>query len=425
MTDILLTAYDGAILGPIAKLLGWVMNGIYILMDKVGLNNVGLSIIIFTIVIYALMFPLTYKQQKFSKLSQKMNPELQAVQKKYKGKNDQASVQAMQQETQLVYEKYGVSPMGSCVQMLIQFPLWLALYRVFMNVPAYVTSVKADYMDLVSGITATDGYQDKMTSFVDAMNLASVRADFTVTDKTALSNYIVDVLYKMNSSGWEKLTDVFPSLSDLISSTHSVVEGVNKFIVLNISDTPMYVIKNGWTNHEWLFVIAALLVPIISYLTQVINIKLMPMASTGDGNDAMAQQMKTMNKMMPVFSLIMCFTVPFGLGIYWIIGALIRALQQFFLNKHFEKMDLDDIIAKNQEKAKKKREKLGISENQISNAARMNTKKIEEPEKPAKTSAEKELELEKAAAKKSNAKAGSMAAKANMVKEFNERNSRK
>ena len=425
MTDILLTAYDGAILGPIAKLLGWVMNGIYILMDKVGLNNVGLSIIIFTIVIYALMFPLTYKQQKFSKLSQKMNPELQAVQKKYKGKNDQASVQAMQQETQLVYEKYGVSPMGSCVQMLIQFPLWLALYRVFMNVPAYVTSVKADYMDLVSGIMATDGYQDKMTSFVDAMNLASVRADFTVTDKTALSNYIVDVLYKMNSSGWEKLTDVFPSLSDLISSTHSVVEGVNKFIVLNISDTPMYVIKNGWTNHEWLFVIAALLVPIISYLTQVINIKLMPMASTGDGNDAMAQQMKTMNKMMPVFSLIMCFTVPFGLGIYWIIGALIRALQQFFLNKHFEKMDLDDIIAKNQEKAKKKREKLGISENQISSAARMNTKKIEEPEKPAKTSAEKELELEKAAAKKSNAKAGSMAAKANMVKEFNERNSRK
>ena len=425
MTDILLTAYDGAILGPIAKLLGWVMNGIYILMDKVGLNNVGLSIIIFTIVIYALMFPLTYKQQKFSKLSQKMNPELQAVQKKYKGKNDQASVQAMQQETQLVYEKYGVSPMGSCVQMLIQFPLWLALYRVFMNVPAYVTSVKADYMDLVSGIMATDGYQDKMTSFVDAMNLASVRADFTVTDKTALSNYIVDVLYKMNSSGWEKLTDVFPSLSDLISSTHSVVEGVNKFIVLNISDTPMYVIKNGWTNHEWLLVIAALLVPIISYLTQVINIKLMPMASTGDGNDAMAQQMKTMNKMMPVFSLIMCFTVPFGLGIYWIMGALIRALQQFFLNKHFEKMDLDDIIAKNQEKAKKKREKLGISENQISNAARMNTKKIEEPEKPAKTSAEKELELEKAAAKKSNAKAGSMAAKANMVKEFNERNSRK
>lgn len=426
MTDILLTAYDGAILGPIAKLLGWVMNGIYMLMDKVGINNVGLTIIIFTIVIYALMFPLTYKQQKFSKLSQKMNPELQAVQKKYKGKNDQASVQAMQEETQLIYEKYGVSPMGSCVQMLIQFPLWLALYRVFMNVPAYVTSVKADYSDLVAGIMATDGYQDKMTSFVDTMNLASVGADFTATDTTTLSNYIVDVLYKMNSSGWDNLKEIFPSLSDLITSTYSVVEGVNKFLVLNISDTPMYVIKNGWTNHNWLLVIAALLVPIISYLTQVINIKLMPSASNGDGNDAMAQQMNMMNKMMPVFSLIMCFTVPFGLGIYWIMGALIRAVQQFFLNKHFEKVDLEKIIAKNQEKAKKKREKMGIAENQISNAARMNTKKIAEPERKSNmTSAERELELEKAAAKKANAKAGSMAAKANMVKDFNERNSRK
>ena len=91
MSEMLLTAYNGAILGPIAKLLGWIMNGMYILMEKVGISNVGLSIILFTIVIYALMFPLTYKQQKFSKLSQKMNPELQAVQKKYKDKKDTVS----------------------------------------------------------------------------------------------------------------------------------------------------------------------------------------------------------------------------------------------------------------------------------------------------------------------------------------------
>ena len=62
------------------------MNGIYALMSMIGIENVGLSIIIFTIVIYAILFPLTYKQQKFSKLSQKMQPELQAIQKKYNGK---------------------------------------------------------------------------------------------------------------------------------------------------------------------------------------------------------------------------------------------------------------------------------------------------------------------------------------------------
>ena len=87
MSEMLLTAYDGAILGPIAKLLGWVMNGVYYLMDQIGIGNVGLSIIIFTIIIYLLLFPLTYKQQKFSKLSQKMQPELNAINKKYQGKS--------------------------------------------------------------------------------------------------------------------------------------------------------------------------------------------------------------------------------------------------------------------------------------------------------------------------------------------------
>ena len=79
MSEMLLTAYDGAILGPISKLLGWLMNGVYYLMAQVGIENVGLSIIIFTIVIYLLLFPLTYKQQKFSKLSQKMQPEINEI----------------------------------------------------------------------------------------------------------------------------------------------------------------------------------------------------------------------------------------------------------------------------------------------------------------------------------------------------------
>ena len=176
MSDMLLTAYNGAILGPIAKVLGWVMNGIYALMSMIGIENVGLSIIIFTIVIYAILFPLTYKQQKFSKLSQKMQPELQAIQKKYNGKKDQASMMAMQEETQAVYEKYGVSMMGSCVQMLIQMPLLFALYRVFLNVPAYVSGVKNNFSTLVDGIMATSGYQDKMTQLVTDLRVMTTPA---------------------------------------------------------------------------------------------------------------------------------------------------------------------------------------------------------------------------------------------------------
>lgn len=433
MSHMLLTAYNGAILGPIAKLLGWIMNGIYYLMSLIGIENVGLSIIIFTFVIHLFMFPLTYKQQKFSKLSQKMQPEIQAIQKKYSGKKDQESMMAMQQETQEVYQKYGVSMMGTCVQLLIQMPLLFSLYRVFMNVPAYVSEVKDKFSALVSGIMASSGYQEIMTQFTEDLNIyTQPAADFTVTDKTVLANHIVDVLYSMNSAGWDRLQEIFPSLTDVIVSTSEAVSHVNTFIVFNISDTPWHIIKTNFSNHNYVMVFAAVLIPVISYLTQVLNIKMMPQAATnqnasGSSNgDAMAQQMKMMNQIMPLFSLVMCFTVSVGLGIYWIAGAVFRAIQQFFLNKHFEKMDLEDIISKNQEKAKKKREKMGITEKQISNAAKINTKKIDDNAgKVPMTSDEKESQLEKAREAKSHAKPGSMAAKANMVRDFNEKNSRK
>ena len=104
MNSILLSQYDGAILGPIARVLGWIMNGIFWVLDKIGIPNIGLAIILFTIVIYLLLMPLTIRQQKFSKLSAKMNPELQAIQKKYNGKKDNDSMMAMQQETKEVYK---------------------------------------------------------------------------------------------------------------------------------------------------------------------------------------------------------------------------------------------------------------------------------------------------------------------------------
>ena len=121
MDMILLTKSSVPIIGQVASIMGWIMDGIYRVLDLVGIQNLGLCIIIFSIIIYALMTPLQVKQQKFSKLSSVMQPELQKIQKKYKDKKDQASVQKMQEETQLVYQKYGVSPTGSCVQLLIQF----------------------------------------------------------------------------------------------------------------------------------------------------------------------------------------------------------------------------------------------------------------------------------------------------------------
>ena len=427
MSELLLTAYDGSILGPIAKILGWLMNGIYNLMAAVGIENVGLTIIVFTIVMYMLMFPMTYKQQKFSKLSQKMQPELQAIRKKYENKKDQASMMAMNDETQRVYEKYGVSMTGSCGQMLIQMPILFALYRVFMNVPAYVTGVKEHYLPLVEGIVSTEGYAAKMTQLVaDYRILTQPAVDFTQTDVDVISNYTIDVLAKLGTNGWNSLSEVFPSLESTIASTYETVSKINALGPLNISDTPWDIIKSSMASGAILIAFCALLVPVTSYLFQVLNMKMMPTTSNNDNkNDAMAQQMNMMNKTMPLMSLVMCFSVPVGLGIYWVMSSVVRLVQQYFLNKHFEKINLDDIIKKNQEKAKAKREKMGIAENQIRNAAQMNTRRTMSDKANTETFAEKEMLLEKANIAKANAKPGSMAAKANMVKEYNERNNRK
>lgn len=438
MSDILLTAYPGSILGPIAKLLGMLMDWIYSgISDITGgrVESVVLSIVIITIIIYMCLLPLTIKQQKFSKLSQKMQPEMQAIQAKYKDKKDQASMMAMQEETQLLYQKYGISPMGSCVQMLIQMPILLALYRVFYNIPAYLSGVKGSFTGLVDSIQQTSGYQDTLVKLMDkynvvtssglnASNAASKLAD---ASGDTLSNYIIDILYKLPSKGWDALMDgkFFDGIQSAVEKTHDALLHFNYFLGLNISDTPWYIIKSNFTDKpdKWLlFVILALLIPVLSYLTQMLNIKLMPQAT--NGNDQMASQMKMMNLMMPLISLFFCFTVPVGLGFYWIFSALVRGVQQFFVNRHIENLDLEAVMAKNEEKAKKKREKMGLSEDYIKKAAQIKTKSIDSKANVS-TSAETEEKLAKAAEYKANAKAGSLASKANMVKEFNERNSRK
>ncbi|WP_448755150.1 YidC/Oxa1 family membrane protein insertase [Agathobacter sp.] len=438
MSDILLTAYPGSILGPIAKLLGMLMDWIYSgISDITGgrVESVVLSIVIITIIIYMCLLPLTIKQQKFSKLSQKMQPEMQAIQAKYKDKKDQASMMAMQEETQLLYQKYGISPMGSCVQMLIQMPILFALYRVFYNIPAYLSGVKGSFTGLVDSIQQTSGYQDTLvklmekynvvtSSGLNASNAASKLAD---ASGDTLSNYIIDILYKLPSKGWDALMDgkFFDGIQSAVEKTHDALLHFNYFLGLNISDTPWYIIKSNFTDKpdKWLlFVILALLIPVLSYLTQMLNIKLMPQAT--NGNDQVANQMKMMNLMMPLMSLFICFTVPVGLGIYWICSALVRGIQQFFVNRHIENLDLEAVMAKNEEKAKKKREKMGLSEDYIKKAAQIKTKSIDSKANVS-TSAETEEKLAKAAEYKANAKAGSLASKANMVKEFNERNSRK
>ena len=435
--NILLTPYDGAILGPIAKLLGVIMDAIYMFMQNVfGIENVGLSIILFTIVIYTLMLPLTYKQQKFSKLSQAMQPELKAIQEKYKNKKDEASQMAMSNETQMIYDKYGVSPMGSCAQMLIQMPILFALYRVFYNVPAYITAVRDKFVVIADEIMAYDGFADIMTKIqTDYKVTLNVQPDFVVSDTNTVDqvrNFIIDVIYKVpsidslvkpNADG-EVYFTALDSVTEIMNSGVEVFHEFNFFFGLNISDTPWNIITTNFSAGNFILVFAALMIPFLSWLTQVVSLKLMPTVNNdkNNQNDMMAQQMKMMNKTMPLMSLFFCFTLPVGLGIYWTISAGYRCVQQLVINKIISNMSLDDIIEKNKEKAKQKQEKRGVYENQIREAAAMKTRTIE-----SKANIGNYADVDSDAYNNANKiyKPGSMASKANMVREYNERNSRK
>ena len=424
----LLTKTNTFIIGPVATLLGFIMNAIFIFLSSVfHVENIGLCIILFTIIIYGIMTPLTYKQQKFSKLSARMNPELQKIQKKYKGKQDQASMMKMNEETKEVYAKYGVSPTGSCIQMLIQLPILFALYRVIWNVPAYVGSVKNAFMPLVEKILATSGSQEILTEIAKVNNISFEKLGYA-------ADSIVDTLYKCKPTDWATLAEKFPDFSDLVTKTQGEMDRMNYFLGLNIADSPFNIIKSGLESGAILLVIGALLIPILSGLTQWFSVKISTAATPSSNQTeggSMEASMKMMNNVMPLMSVVFCFTLPTGLGIYWVASAVVRIIQQLIVNKQIDKIDLDAMIQKNVEKNNEKRKKMGLPPQTISKQAMMAASKQADPEEDEKVQKQKEearkKQIEKSTEyyKNHTAKPGSIAAKARMVEQYNEKSGKK
>ena len=419
---ILATKSGTPIIGQIAVVMGWIMNAIYKVLDAVGIQNIGLCIIIFSILIYLCMTPLQIKQQKFSKLSAIMQPEIQKIQKKYQGKKDQDSMMKMQEETQAVYQKYGVSATGSCVQLAIQMPILFALYQVIQNIPAYVGSVYNVFNGVCTKILAVDGFTDIINNFITDNKMTRVRQ---VTEN---ADSIVDFLYALSPSQWESLQNIsqFSGCSDQISKTASEIQKMQTFGVLNIADQPLSYIKTG----SLILIIAALAIPLLSWATQMLNLKLMPQAATQNGNNdnnAMASSMKTMNTVMPLMSAFFCFTFPVGLGIYWIASSVVRSIQQLLINRHLNKMNIDDLVNENMKKMEAKRAKEGLPPQKITNQAHQSARNINKIEKgmSGTDEANRAKKVEEAYKNASHAKAGSITAKANLVRDFEERNKKK
>ncbi|ADL35688.1 membrane insertion protein [Butyrivibrio proteoclasticus B316] len=431
MIGVLLTKDTGKIVGPVAWLLGHVMNGIFNVLNTIGIPNIGLAIIIFTIVIYLCLLPLTYKQQKFSKLQAKMSPELKAIQDKYKGKKDNDSMLAMQAETKELYAKYGVSQTGSCLQLIIQMPILFALYRVISNIPAYVTIVRNAFYPLVEELRTADGAADFFQTLKSASQFTSrfSNEQFTSGNVEFVENTYIDILNKTSTADWASISEHFTNLSSSIDKTHSALNTFNSFLGLNIADSPMYMIQTAFANKNFLLFFGGVMVPVLAAFTQWVNTKLMPQNTDPnaklDPNDPaaqMQQSMKTMNIMMPLMSAFFCLSLPAGMGVYWIAGAVIRSIQQIVINRHIDKTDIDAEIAKNTEKYKKKMEKMKSSPNMnmYANMSTRNLSSVARKETVTTEDVEKKVARSREIYEKNNIRKDSLLAKANMVKDYNE-----
>lgn len=402
------------IIDPIAKLMGIIINVIFEGLSAVGIVNLGLCIIIFTFIIKLLMLPMSIKQQKFSKMSQLVQPEILKIQKKYQNKTDQASMMKQQEEIQAVYDKYGISMSGGCLQMFIQLPILMALYQVIRNLPFYIPSLKALYVKIAEPLMNVNGYESIITEIGTA-----AKATYKLAESPVLDD-VIGYISQFKTASWTALSEAIPALADVIEGASTKIVEMNNFVAgINIADAP------GFRFSIYL------IIPIAAAFFQWLSFK--TINSNVDNSNPANSMNKSMELTMPLMSFVMCFSFPAGIGIYWAATALFQVIQQIAVNKYFEKVDMKELIEKNMEKAAKKKkkpsmtqkmmEKMGMEEppeaqGSINSAARTSTKNYTKKYDNSKSADE----ISYSDLNSRPAKPGSLAEKAGLVREYNERN---
>ena len=458
----------------IANILGFIMNLFYIVIDKFGIGKISICIIVFTIIVKLVMLPINIKQQKTMKLNSVIMPEIQAIQKKYANKKDNDSMMKQQAELNAVYQKYGTSPTGGCLPMLIQFPILLALYAVMACLPNYINEIQDMYNDgVVSYVIGTDesgkldyhtihelkdlaglndvlldesgdenldklvtayfgqkgNYEDEKikdavyNSFTSAYSNVFGKQDAWAIVEASFDEAIENAqdLKAISEADWKKVEDKdlaeyadyteedwdalissYETILDKLDDNHKDIQVSYSFFTIDLSKSPANGVK------------IAIIIPILSALAQLLNMKISMSSQQNTGNgtaDSMMSSMKVMSYSMCVVSAIFCYTFPAGLGLNWVISSAVQVVIQLILNKKFANMDTDQIIKQSIEKANRKRAKKGLPPNTISTAAATNTRNY----KPQTTETSQNTTGTGSAG---GARKGSISEKANLNKKY-------
>lgn len=404
----MMLASNGGILAPIAKILGYVIQVIYNVLEVFGIQNIGLCIILFTIVIRLIMFPLTLNQQRFTKINQLMQPEISKIQKKYRNKRDNASMLKQQEEINAIHDKYGASPTAGCLPLLIQMPILLALYNVIMDVPTYIPRVYEAYKPIAQALMSENGFVKTLQSIGETVNLSS---RYTLSDNPVLDD-VISYLAHMPNNAWDLISDKLPGAADVVASHVEGLIHMNDFVLgINITQAPGFRLS------------IYLLIPILAAGAQFITAKV-SLGKMDDDNPA-ASTSRTMMMTMPLVSFFMCITLPAAIGIYWATSSIIQIIQQGAIDFYYDHTDMDKIIEKQRKKVAKKKAKrkgkptlqermMGMdqTQGQSTSGAHNSNSKV----KSAANINTKNVDLAQ-----TRKKGGSIASKANIVKELDDR----
>lgn len=399
--------YEWPVIKQIVIFFGWIIEYIYKFFELIGIPNIGLVIIVFTLIIKFILLPLTIKQQKFSKLSAIMQPEIKAIQNKYQGRRDNYSMQQMQEETKAVYAKYGVSQMGGCLQTVIQMPIIIALYGAIRELPTLIDALSQPLEKIVNILNG---------SGLDFSEIASGIGDASVATSTQMK-----VLYALPLKGWDALTAMFDGAdAAAITSAHEQMQAANSFLGFDLSQTPWNLMLAGGIG------IIAVLIPLIAGASQWLSMKLTQTKQSAAGGDSTTAAMNSMGLVMPLVSVFFCFTFNAGIGLYWAASSLFQVILQIFINRHYRRIDMDAFVEENmkkaEEKAQKKREKKGVKSSTLYQAANTSTRNIENTanSNPDSIAARANMNVSATGSNNAAPPPDSIAAKAGLVQQYNE-----
>ena len=314
----------------ITRPLGFIINFIYGFVQ-----NYGWSIILFTVIVKMILLPLNIRSQKAMKKQQKIQPYLTELQKKYA--NDKEKLQT---EMMKLYRENNVSMTGGCLPLLIQFPILIGFYQVIRRPITYLAGVTDWKLPEVV---------DKVTNLKE-----TVMAQFPNLIGN-LGNYSVENFEK---NGQIELA----SWASKVNGAEDAWAINFDFFGLDLSDVPSKAINalNSLLNGqavEW-GVLLLLSIPVLAVLTSWLSMKITQMQQPkGQDGQAPANDMsKSMNLMMPLMTGFFTFTLPSGMGVYWIVSNIAQIAQQIILNRILDNKE-DEIDVKLPEKNRKKRKK--------------------------------------------------------------------